>query len=63
MAQNKIKWPEIVLPAKRGDINVSDVLAIPPGAERDKMIGSWCVSVWNAYKDNKEIIKDLAEQL
>jgi hypothetical protein len=62
MSKNKRTWPSVVLPAKRGAINASDVLAISPGPERDNMIHKWCVSVWDAYKDSHETIKDLAEQ-
>lgn len=56
MAKNKKTLPTIILPAKRGDISVSDVLAKPPGQERDKMIGNWCASVWEAYQSSREAI-------
>ena len=63
MAKNKRQWPKIVLPAKRGEINVSDVLAVSPGQERDNMIRKWCESVWDAYIDNRTTIVNLVEQL
>jgi len=63
MAKNKRQWPKIVLPAKRGEINVSDVLAVSPGQERDNMICKWCESVWDAYIDNRTTIVNLVEQL
>lgn len=56
MAKNKKTLPTIILPAKRGDINVSDVLAKPTGQERDKMIRNWCASVWEAYQSSREAI-------
>jgi hypothetical protein len=62
MAKNKRAWPAFVLPAKRGEINVSHVLAISPGPGRDKMIHQWCVSVWEAFKDNRKTIEDLIKQ-
>jgi flavodoxin len=62
MAENKKEWPELILPEKRGNIDVSGVLAASPGPERDKMIRKWCKSVWNAYKDNRAAITDLVEQ-
>ena len=62
MVKNKRLWPKIVLPAKRGEINVSDVLAVSPGAERDKMIRKWCETVWDAYKDSRASIVNLVEQ-
>lgn len=62
MAKSKKQWPKIDLPAKRGEINVSDVLAVSPGAERDKMIRKWCETVWDAYKDSRDVIANLVEQ-
>jgi hypothetical protein len=62
MAEDKKQWPKITLPEKRGDIDVSDVLAVSPGPERDKMIKKWCESVWNAFKNNRPAIIDLVAQ-
>jgi hypothetical protein len=62
MTKNKKTWPTFILPTNRGTINVSNVVAISPGPERDKMIDKWCISVWEAYKDNLDIIKDLVTQ-
>ena len=62
MAKNKRPWPQINLPINRGDINVSDVLAVSPGSERDKMIRKWCETVWGAYKDSRTAIINLVEQ-
>ena len=62
MAKDKRQWPIFVLPAMRGDIDVSDVLAVSPGTERDEMIRKWCVTVWDAYKENRAAIIYLVEQ-
>ncbi len=62
MAKNKKTLPTITLPSKRGDINVSDVLEKPPGEERDKMIRKWCVSVWEAYQNNRETIMNIMQE-
>ena len=62
MAKNKKQWPITILPIHRGNINISDVLAISPGQERDKMIRSWCETVWDTYRDNRAIIINLVEQ-
>jgi Family of unknown function (DUF5946) len=62
MAKNKIPWPVIVLPEKRGDITVADVLAAAPGAQRNGLIHLWCTSVWEAYKDSSTIIRQLVNQ-
>ena len=62
MSENKKQWPKIVLPENRGEIDVSDVLAVLPGQERDKMIRKWCETVWDSYKDNRSVVVDLVEQ-
>ncbi len=63
MSKNKKHWSRIVLPKNRGDIHVSDVLAVSNGPERDKMIRKWCEAVWNVYKDNRAAIISLVEQI
>jgi hypothetical protein len=47
----------IILPENRGNITVKEVIEKPEGAERDKMIHQWCISVWDAYalEQNKVI--------
>jgi hypothetical protein len=62
MGKNKRQWPEFVLPALRGNMTVSDVLAASAGPERDKRIRKWCVTVWEAYKENRATIINLTEQ-
>lgn len=61
MAKSKMAIPTIILPAKRGEITVSDVVAKPPGHERDEMIYKWCASVWDGYKANREIIINVTQ--
>lgn len=56
------QWPRLPLPQERGDITAADVLAAPPGQERDKMIRSWCVSVWQAWRESRPQILDLLKK-
>ena len=62
MAKGKKVFPTIILPEKRGETNVADVLDKPAGSERDEMIKKWCVSVWGAYQNSRETIIDIFEQ-
>ena len=50
LAQNRTTWPTFKLPQARGTITVSDVVAAPPGDERDDIIRKWCISVWDAWR-------------
>ena len=61
MAKNKIAWPSINLPEYRGNISVANVIEEAPGPQRDDMIHKWCISVWDAYKDNSEVIAALLQ--
>jgi hypothetical protein len=63
MAKNKLEFPEIVLPEHRGNITVTDVLATNPGHQRDEMIHQWCVSVWDAFADQHEVICSLTQTI
>ena len=51
LARGRRTWPTFKLPKYRGDVTVSDVLAAPPGPERDAAIETWCRSVWEAYRE------------
>lgn len=53
MAKRKRDWPRFTLPSDRGSITAIDVLAAPPGPERDKEIDDWCRSVWKAFEENR----------
>ena len=58
MSKNKTDLPAIILPKKRGELTISHVLKKDDGKERDNMIKEWCVSVWEAYGESREIIVD-----
>ncbi|HEX8316676.1 MAG TPA: DUF5946 family protein, partial [Flavisolibacter sp.] len=56
LAKNKTMIPQLNLPANRGSITIADVLAVPPGKQRDEMIQQWCKSVWQSYQEARETI-------
>jgi hypothetical protein len=62
MGQRKRLWPAFALPAERGAIRVKQVLAAPPGRQRDEAIAAWCVSVWTAFRENRAAIVSLLEE-
>ncbi len=55
LSRHKNDIPEVVLPVKRGDVTIVEVLESK--SNRDEMIKKWCASVWAEYKMNKETIK------
>ncbi|VVB89717.1 Uncharacterised protein [uncultured archaeon] len=59
LAKKRKVWPVFNQPKHRGEVTVSDVLAAPPGRERDEAIRKWCASVWEAYRENHKKIIDL----
>ena len=62
MARKKHVWPAFEIPTDRGSMSPSDVIAAPPGPERDKAIDAWCRSVWAPWKSNRGTIANLLEQ-
>jgi hypothetical protein len=56
LGRRKREWPAVSLPDHRGSVTVADVLAAPAGPERDRAIGDWCRSVWQACAANSEAI-------
>ena len=55
-------YPPLVLPADRGTMTAADVLAAPPGPERDSAIEAWCASVWAAHHENRSAIIEWLER-
>jgi succinate dehydrogenase hydrophobic anchor subunit len=49
MARHRKLWLTFPLLEDRGDIQISDVLAVKPGAARDAAIRTWCESVWQTW--------------
>jgi hypothetical protein len=56
LAHRRRAWPCFELPRHRGELTVHDVVAAPPGADRDVMIRNWCGSVWDEWKQEREAI-------
>lgn len=61
LAKHRKTWPRIEPPEQRGDVTVHDVLAAPPGQERDNMIRQWCGSVWEAWKESQQQVRNLVK--
>lgn len=56
LAKDKYSLPAIPLPQNRDEITAANVLCTEPGERRDRMIKSWCASVWEAYKGSQKAI-------
>ena len=63
MASKRRMWPKINPPHRRGSITVSDVMNVPPGIQRDEMIHTWCASVWEAWKDSRDQVLALIDNV
>lgn len=63
MARITKAYPKFSLPENRGSITVGDVVDTPPGKQRDDMIDRWCISVWNAYSQQRDAVIALTESL
>jgi hypothetical protein len=62
LARRKRLWPSFALPSERGSLTAADVLAEPAGPERDKAIHAWCASVWEAFRDCRQIVAELLQE-
>lgn len=61
LSQNKIVWPSLPLPTKRGTRTVTHVLQSDAGEPRDLMIKEWCISVWQTFENWHSAIATLAK--
>jgi hypothetical protein len=59
MAKSRDPWPRLPLPAFRGEMKASDVLAAPDGAAREKAIHDWTVSTWKAFAGSRDAIIEI----
>ncbi len=57
LVKYKDKLPSFVLPEKRGEITVFDVLRAQEGQERDEKIHEWSFSVWGAYTESHKTVE------
>jgi hypothetical protein len=62
LGRRKREWPAVCLPEDRGGMTVADVLASPPGPERDTAIDDWCRAVWLAFGANRQTIIALLQE-
>ena len=60
LAKYKDDLPEVILPEKRGNLTIKDVLTSTENI--DDMIKQWCVSVWKAYEVNRKKIKQFCDK-
>ncbi len=59
LARRKQPWPAWQLPDHRGAVTALDVMASPPGPERDRAIHAWAAAVWQPLAINKAAVADL----
>ena len=62
LARHKEAWPTFALPHDRGTMTAADVVAAPPGPDRDRAIHAWCASVWAAYGDSHGAVARLLDR-
>ena len=62
LAKKKQSWPRFPLPRDRGRVSVCDVLAVPEGPARTRVIDEWCVSVWEAFRESHHAIAELLRE-
>ena len=55
------RWPEIIFPENKGDVNIQDVLKLTSSTEKEAMIKHWCESVWNAYSESQQVVRDFTQ--
>ena len=56
LADQRPGWPTLELPLHRGDTTVHDVLARPPGKERDEAIRRWTLETWIACRALRDVL-------
>ena len=64
LARRRRHWTAPPLPDQpRAAIHVADVVATPPGPERNAMIHRWCEAVWQDWRHARHEMEALAREL
>jgi len=53
-------WPQFEIPRVRGTVTAVDVMSSPQ-SERAKQIERWCRSVWEAWSDSHDAVREWAK--
>ncbi len=59
LARRKQAWPAWQFPDQRGALTALDVIASPPGPERDRAIHAWAAAVWQPFAINRAAVAEL----
>lgn len=62
LAQRRHQWPQWTLPRTRGEVTAARIMAVPPGADRDRAIDAWCRSVWAAFGAHRGALERLLRE-
>ena len=64
LARRRSAWTAPHLPGQQAAaIRIADVVAAPPGPERNAMIHRWCEAVWLDWQHARPAIVELAREL
>jgi hypothetical protein len=61
LAKRRKKWEQPPFPRCRGTSAIGDVMTAPAGRQRDLLIREWCISVWNAWSEERDQIVTLVK--
>ena len=61
LARYRRPWVAPSIPEQHAALRVADVLAAPPGPERNAMIRRWCEAVWQHWQHARPQIEALAQ--
>jgi hypothetical protein len=59
LARQRKQWPKLPPAEATAKLTVADILATPPGEQRDKAIRHWCAAVWETWQPQRDIIVKL----
>jgi hypothetical protein len=59
MVRARKDWPRLPLPKERGAITAAEVMRFPKGAERDVAIERWSRAVWEAWREQHDVVAEL----
>jgi hypothetical protein len=63
LARKRRLWPSFDPPTEAAPMTVHDVVAVPPGPDRDRAITAWAAAVWASWRASHADVAMLLDEL
>lgn len=63
LAAKRKDWPQFEPSTQKTPLTIADVLAAPPGDERDAVMMQWAAAVWDTYTHEQQHVREMLREM